>query len=433
MKKTLNGMTAYSKMRTADLPEKTDTYTPIPHADVIMKVKEQIIKSGFIISGENYNCTGDGKIGVGSFGIVFESDPDITLGLNFLNSYNKTYAFRLSMGGQIKGTNIPFQLNDSQMGHFKRLHTGAADLLSSDKISEMIKTADQIWKLLYAQKEFLKQNKIDRNVALTMLMDLFMEDKLTTFQLNFVKKEVKTLLPKDKSGIPAWEFYKTLLVGISEAHPTTWINDMVHCHGEILSASGYNQAFPTISFPGVEPLESDDDLIQFINQEGELVKIDENGKLIVIDQEAGMTQEEFDEEEANFAPLTPDELKETLTNLMDGKEEDESDLDNWVELDIIDVNDAGVSENIWVSPKLYDFIKDSSDPEEGDQFAQYSDEFVNTLRDFRELEGSLEDIFRKKEDQTRFENIILLEDQFETDDYVDSSEGKIATEHDLPF
>lgn len=284
-------MAAYAKLRTVELPDKTATYTPIPHSDVITKVKEQIIKSGFIISGENYNCSGDGKIGVGTFGIVFQEDPDITLGLSFLNSYNKTYAFRVNMGGQIKGSNIPFQLNDTTLGQFKRLHTGAADVMSSDKISEMIRNADEIWKKLYEHKEYLKSKLIQREKALSMVVDLFLQDKLTTFQLNFIKKDINQIIPKGVDAVNAWTFYKTLLAGVSEAHPTTWINDMVHVHGEVMAANGYHEPVPDL--PNLAEIDFEEE-----------------------------SEEESDLYPVNV-PLTQEQIKDLMDNLLTGRNDSE--------------------------------------------------------------------------------------------------------------
>lgn len=318
MKKTLNGMQAYIKLRTAELPERTESYTPIPHLDVINKIKQQIVKSGFVISGENYNCSGDGNVGVGSFGIVFKDDPDIRLALNFLNSYNKTYAFRLAMGGQLKDNNIPFLLNDASLGHFKRLHTGAADLLSSDKISEMIMNADSIWNTLYSQKEKLKSTPLSDEAARSLMMKLFLEDKLTTFQLNYVKKELKEMFKDSIGFINGWAFYKTLLLSVSEAHPTTWINDMIHVHGEMLEIAGISEKAPKEEPAPVE----DQPMLNF----GDILR-----EIEIVPNDSEETQETQEEEQTDFdwdQFETDDYLDEDIVTSEDKEEEEVEILDD---------------------------------------------------------------------------------------------------------
>ena len=102
MKKTMSGMPAYATILGATLPEKTETYTPISHTSVINRVRSEITTAGYIITGEEYRCSNNGDIAVGSFRLNYKSDPDIELAANFLNSYNKQYAFRFNLGGMVK-------------------------------------------------------------------------------------------------------------------------------------------------------------------------------------------------------------------------------------------------------------------------------------------------------------------------------------------
>ena len=77
MKRTLNGMNAYSKMLSTAQPEKTETYTPISHASVINRVRSEITNAGFIITGEDYRCSNDGQVALGTLRMNYKSDPDI--------------------------------------------------------------------------------------------------------------------------------------------------------------------------------------------------------------------------------------------------------------------------------------------------------------------------------------------------------------------
>ena len=149
-------MTAYAKMIGAGLPEKTPTYTPIAHTSVINRVRSEITNAGFIITGEEYRSTNDGQIAIGTFRMNYKADPDIELSANFMNSYNKQYAFRFSLGGLVKVCNNGMMLSNSKFGAYKRVHKGAADILAEGKIADFINDADLYWASLVEHKDKMK-------------------------------------------------------------------------------------------------------------------------------------------------------------------------------------------------------------------------------------------------------------------------------------
>ena len=50
MKTTIKGMDAFTKMFTAEVPEKTKTYTPISHSSVFATIRKEIAAAGFKIN-----------------------------------------------------------------------------------------------------------------------------------------------------------------------------------------------------------------------------------------------------------------------------------------------------------------------------------------------------------------------------------------------
>lgn len=228
----MTGMIAYGKIIGTPLPEKTETYTPISHASVINRVRSEITAAGYKITAEEYRCNNDGQVAIGSFKMNYKSDPDIELSANFLNSYNKQYAFRFNLGGLVKDSMNTMMLNNNKFGSYKRVHKGAANLLAEGKIAEFIKDSELYWNKLIDHKDILKDRIIDDNVSFSILGNLFFRrNLLTTMQLNTVKKEMEKPsfdYKVDKNS--AWALYNHIAVALKDSHPATWIDDQVAVH-----------------------------------------------------------------------------------------------------------------------------------------------------------------------------------------------------------
>ena len=228
MKRTISGMNAYSKMIEAKLPEKTASYTPISHSSVISRVRAEIVSAGFIITGEDYRSTNDGQIAVGTFRINYKSDPDIDLCANFINSYNKQYAFRFNLGGIEKESGNGLMLSNTKFGAYKRVHKGSADILAAGKIKEFIKDSDEYWNELVKRKNVLKSHKLTSNDVFQIVGQLFFERKiLNTMQMNIVRSEMeKPSFDYKVDASCAWALYNHITVSIKDAHPADWMNHL---------------------------------------------------------------------------------------------------------------------------------------------------------------------------------------------------------------
>ena len=225
-------MPAYVKMIGQALPEKTETYTPIAHSNVISRVRSEITSAGFKITGEEYRCSNDGDVALGTFRMNYKADPDIELSANFLNSYNKQYAFRFNLGGLVKVCMNGMMLNNNKFGSYKRVHKGAADLLAEGKISEYIKDSEIYWETLVKHKDALKDELLTTTIQHDILGELFFKrDILNTMQLNMVKKEMKTPSFEYKvDSDSAWVLYNHITLALKDSHPGNWMEHQVAVH-----------------------------------------------------------------------------------------------------------------------------------------------------------------------------------------------------------
>lgn len=228
MKRTISGMDAYSKMIGAKLPEKTSSYTPISHSSVISRVRSEIVSAGYIITGEDYRATNDGQIAVGTFRMNYKSDPHIDLCANFINSYNKQYAFRFSLGGVEKESGNALLLSNTKFGSYKRVHKGSADILAAGKIKEFIKDSDDYWKKLIERKEALMSIELLPSDAYTVVGDLFFDQKiLNTMQMNTIRSEMeKPSFDYRVDENSAWALYNHIAVSLKDSHPADWMNHL---------------------------------------------------------------------------------------------------------------------------------------------------------------------------------------------------------------
>jgi hypothetical protein len=232
MKRTKNGMMAYAQILSTPLPEKTDTYTPISHASVINRVRSEITTAGFIITGEEYRCTNDGQIALGTFRMNYKADPDIELSANFTNSYNKQLAFRFNLGGLVKVCMNGMMLNNNKFGKFKRVHKGSADVLAEGVISDYINNASEYWDSLVLHKEKMKGIALSEVEQHHLLGELFFKrEVLNTMQLNTIKKELLNPSFDYKVGPnSAWTLYNHITLALKDAHPSDWIDYQIKVH-----------------------------------------------------------------------------------------------------------------------------------------------------------------------------------------------------------
>jgi hypothetical protein len=162
----------------------------------------------------------------------YKADPDIELSANFLNSYNKQYAFRFSLGGLVKVCNNGMMLSNNKFGSYKRVHTGAAGMLAEGKISEFINDSDTYWSTLIQHKNELKEVLLTSTTQHDILGELFFKRKvLNTMQLNTIRTEmIKPSFDYKVDSDSAWALYNHITIALKDSHPSDWMNDQVLVH-----------------------------------------------------------------------------------------------------------------------------------------------------------------------------------------------------------
>lgn len=214
------------------LPEFTDSYTVIPHGDIIHKVKTVLRDKGYVILREMYRCNEGAKIATGIYHLESTRDPDMGMLFTWSNSYDKTQKFRCSIGGYIHASLAA--VIGGNMGTFGRKHTGDANIEVDAVIAEQIENADKYFDQLIADKEAMKKITLSEDErAAVMGKFYFINEVLTGEQLAICKKEFKKpSFEYTGQENSVWRMYNSIIFALQTAHPRTWLDQqrIVHYH-----------------------------------------------------------------------------------------------------------------------------------------------------------------------------------------------------------
>ncbi len=269
MKRNLAGDDAFSQMISTTVPDKTDSYTPIPHSGVIKHLRNEIRKAGFVIIGEDYRCNASAKyrgvmneggtVGLALMKIQFVDDPELVLIATFLNSYNKSYAFRFALGAQIKTSGNTILLENDIHGFARYIHTGKNDAMAEGTISELVQNAKPYWESLLQFKNDLAAIDLTTTQIHDLLGEMYIsQDLLSSFQFNIICKELREYREKKKSRgdnpdiVNAWKLYDIVAEGLKETHPAEWME----LHSTVQRLFAQMVLGETADLPGAEEEET---------------------------------------------------------------------------------------------------------------------------------------------------------------------------------
>lgn len=214
----------------APLPEATDTYTVIPHGDVINKTREILGIKGYIIERELYKCTVGAKVAQGVYHLKHGNDPDMSMMFAWNNSYDKSQKFKCCIGAYVHASLS--SIIKSDLNSWGRKHTGSADNEAFETITNQIENADAYFQQLLEDKEVMKQLTITEEKRAELLGRLyFVHELLSGEQLAIIKSEFTK--PSYNYGSPAdslWTMYNAIIYALQKSHPKSWMSQQVMIH-----------------------------------------------------------------------------------------------------------------------------------------------------------------------------------------------------------
>jgi len=247
MKRILTGIDAYNAMLTTPLPEKTKTYTPVSHTEVMNLVRKQLGFRGFRLNNEIYSCNQTGTVATVAFVFEYIADPEMSMSAVFVNSYDKTAKFQFKLGGLSKkhGTLV---ISDGFSGsHMRRKHTGSAVDIISEHIEESFNAIHMVWVALQDYKDKLTNHAIlTRSEASAHVLGMMIvNDVLDSTQLSQIRELLRTSNPI----MSMWDYYHICAAGMRNTHPKHWHDShtyLANIMGTLPDKFGSYTASPTI-------------------------------------------------------------------------------------------------------------------------------------------------------------------------------------------
>lgn len=232
-----------------ELPTHGDSYTVISHESVINYVYTELAAAGFGVVSETFRATADGQIAHGIHVLQYQSDPELSMMFAWTNSYNKQVRFKCGVGAYVNHAGTFMVHGD--MGSWARKHTGTADEETIETIKGQIKDAQMYYDQLKADKDAMKEIKMNKRKQAQLLGILFAEYQiLTTEQASMVRSEMikPTHVFEDSSSL--WAFYNYVTTALQSSHPKTWMEDQRVLHYFISSVNNFSK--PSLPEPVVE-------------------------------------------------------------------------------------------------------------------------------------------------------------------------------------
>jgi hypothetical protein len=206
-------------------PQKTETYTPVPHKDLMDMVLSETDMKGFYLKKAEHQAIKDTNVLLSRYAFT---GPDT--GMDFcvatLNSYNKTKPVSIGIGTQVVICENGMIAADYRI---KRKHTGDA----WKDLHEMIKSSvnilgDEYYRNFKIKME-LSEIEVSKKEYASIIGDMFLNEKIITpTQLGIVSEEF------DKSELfpepTAWSMYNHITQALKKSHPSNYIAQHVDVH-----------------------------------------------------------------------------------------------------------------------------------------------------------------------------------------------------------
>lgn len=237
-------------LENAPLPSHGDTYTVIPHRDVIENTLNMLNASGFDVVRELYRANVNANVAQGVYHIKpnnpiddkIKAEDELGMMFAWTNSYDKSTRFQCAIGGYVMVCHNGMVAGD--MMSFARKHTGSADYEIRMQISNQIKNAEKYYTRIIDDKNNLRKVDLSMKEQAELLGRLYaQEDILDVSQIVTVKEEMaKPSYDYQADQENAWAFYNHVTHALKKSHPRSWLSDSQKFHdfivGDLLGQMG---------------------------------------------------------------------------------------------------------------------------------------------------------------------------------------------------
>ena len=219
------------------VPAETRTYKPVEHERLIDLTLEGIHQAGFALSKETYTSAKGGNVATAHYYIGSVGDREMQLQLMWQNSYDKTKKLDFAVGAVVLVCTNGM-MSFRAMNAYRKKHVGEIQTMAPQKISEYIKHSAEVFSVLQADREEMKQVQVDRRIAAELIGRMYIEEQfIESTQLNIIKRELdKPTFDYNADG-SMWELYNYTTFAIGAIHPSRWMDDHMAAHKFFVEAT----------------------------------------------------------------------------------------------------------------------------------------------------------------------------------------------------
>ena len=232
--KKANQVSTEVYLRSVGLPEKTKTYTPITHGDIIDKLEAELNNANFVVENVDYTHTHYGEIAEGKVYIRSTKDEDMGMMFSWINSYNKMVKFSCGVGAFIYENKTSFFGTEGLS--WIRMHTGTANAEAFNIIEQIVDHAHYHFDKIIAEKNRMKAQPVTIESYGRVMGALYFEhEMLKTLQVSSIDREFKDKksVITDKNNL--WGLYKVLMFGIDGTDIKNWQQSQQKLHHLIMA------------------------------------------------------------------------------------------------------------------------------------------------------------------------------------------------------
>lgn len=204
-------------------------YQAISHVNVIDGIKEELDKRGINIIKETYKTGRFGQQLYGNFLTDMNIDGEMSGGIHFTNSYDKTKRLEIKSGAIVLVcTNGMMRLRPASAT--SRKHVGAINVEYAFMVEEALDSMETEYKLLVEAKNKLKEVEVSKQLQAELAGRLFMEQGiLSVTQMSALKSELERKTNPFNTNT-AWGYYNSVTEVLKSSHPVEYISNHEKLH-----------------------------------------------------------------------------------------------------------------------------------------------------------------------------------------------------------
>lgn len=224
-----NSLTIEEKLFTALLPEKTHSYQPVPHSQLVAMIQEKLYQNNFPVNSIKYSANHDysqmfGVINIGN------GNNEQTMNIGFRNSYDKSLAV-----GLVAGSTVIVCSNLMFAGDIRilRKHTNGVYNDLENMIQSVVGMTAQQFERLQIDTERMKGIEISKIEMAEIAGKMFINDNLiNSHQMSIIKKEINF---SDTFTDPSlWTLYNHLTESLKVSHPSERMQKQTKVHEYVM-------------------------------------------------------------------------------------------------------------------------------------------------------------------------------------------------------